>query len=280
MSQYNLTIPHLLPGQKVRDWRPLYIAATALLKEPQQIGFLPVVVDRTPADQKWAAEAAKQETLEKALDELEVRLDGKKTRFVALTDFFNLKSPKMLTPTSLSSFFFEALEAGKLADVTFDIIAVKFLEFVPGATKIFNDNEDKITPKMEEAQLIQLFDVVKEKVCKGDNHSNAISQVFHTVELEENVPKWAEQLQAEVSALKTSLNTLSSTESSATEEKAFFYRKNGKSFKKKTATPCSICKKDNHSAKNCFKRVCSKCSGVGHDADKCASRYNKNKKRA
>jgi hypothetical protein len=241
-----------------------------------------VAVDRTPADQKWATEAAKKDTLKAALDELEVRLDGKKTRFVALTDFFNLKSPKMLTPTSLSSFFFEALEAGKAAGVTFDIIAVKFLQFVPGATKLFNDNEKKITVDMTETHLIELFDVVKESTCKSDKRSNEtveVHEVFH-VNSDEHMPKWAEQLQAEVSALKTTLKTLSSTESSATDEKAFFYRKDGKSFKKKTATdPCSICKKDNHSAKNCFKRVCIKCSGIGHDADKCASRYNKTKKR-
>ncbi len=53
MAQYNLTIPHLKPEQKVKDWRMMYISATALLEEKQKIAFLPVAVDRSPADQKW-----------------------------------------------------------------------------------------------------------------------------------------------------------------------------------------------------------------------------------
>ena len=79
---YNLTIPHL------KDWRVLYTSAEVLFGEKQAIQFLPIAVDRSPADQKWASEAAKQETLKAALYELETRLDGKKTRFVAITEFF------------------------------------------------------------------------------------------------------------------------------------------------------------------------------------------------
>ena len=85
----------------------------ALLVEKLAIQFLPIAVDRSPADQKWASEAAKQETLKAALDELETRLDDKKTLFVAMTEFFNIKPPKTISQESLSFFFFEALEAGK-----------------------------------------------------------------------------------------------------------------------------------------------------------------------
>ena len=67
---YSLTIPHLKTNQKVKDWRLLYTSATALLEEKQSIQFLPIAVDKSPADQKWASEAAKQETLKGALAHL------------------------------------------------------------------------------------------------------------------------------------------------------------------------------------------------------------------
>ena len=46
-QSFNLAIPHLKPEQKVRDWRTLYTAATSLLTAPQQIGHLPIAVDRS-----------------------------------------------------------------------------------------------------------------------------------------------------------------------------------------------------------------------------------------
>ena len=148
--------------------------------------------------------------------------------------------------------------------------------------KLFNENEDDITGEMSEAKLVEFFDKVKEKLAKRKQQHAQIDaeEVFHVnTEDAEQVPKWAEELRAEVSALKTSLATLSSTDSNTEEQnKAFFYRKEGKSYKKQNKDPCSICKKNNHSAKNCYKRICGKCSGVGHDADKCASRLG-NKKR-
>ena len=72
---------------------------------------------RSTADQKWAAEVAKHETLKDALNELQIRLDGKKTRLVAMTEFFRLKprDDKMLNQQTLSTFFFEVLEVGNQA---------------------------------------------------------------------------------------------------------------------------------------------------------------------
>ena len=145
---FNMNIPHLKKGQKVQEWRPLYAAATATYKDAEAIKFLPIVVDRSPADQKWATAATKQATLKEALDELESRLDGRKTRFVAMKDFFNLKPTATVSLETLSTFFFQALEAGKAAEISNDVIAIKFLEFVPGATKLFNDNKAHIKTDM------------------------------------------------------------------------------------------------------------------------------------
>ena len=286
-AAYNLSIPHLKVGQKVSDWRTLYTSATALLEEKQKVGFLPVAVDRSTADQEWTAEAAKHETLKDALNELQIRLDGKKTRLVAMTEFFRLKprDDKMLNQHTLSTFFFEVLEVGHQAKLTNDVIAMKFLEYIPGAAKLYSDNEKEITEEMTNAKLIEFFDVVKERLSKGKDEvlvETIAEEVFHVNSTsEEKVPRWAENLQAEVSALKSSLKNISSTESTSDDQnEAFYYKKDGKNYKKKSYGPCSICKKDNHTEKKCFKRECKKCGGRGHDEDKCASRIkNRNSKR-
>ena len=41
---------------------------------------------------------------------------------------------------------------------------------------------------------------------------------------------------------------------------------------------CSICHKNGHVDKECFRRTCQKCNGYGHDADSCpsAKRFHQN----
>lgn len=279
-QSFQLTIPHLKPDQKVRDWRPLYTAATSLLTKAQQIGHLPIAVDRSLADQKWASEAAKKETLKEALDELQLRLDGKKTRIQAMSEFFKLQAVGSLSPANMSDFFFKVLEAGKAAALSNDVIAIKFLEHMPGGTKMFTDKEAEIKSDMTENNLIALFDYVKEKISKRAKKPavEIETSAFMAAE-EEPVPKWARELTAKVTALESTIGQpFSSTDSSAEEQnRAFLARKEGKKFKK-PHTPCGICGKDNHVERKCFKRVCSKCSGKGHDAEKCATRGGSRKR--
>lgn len=274
----NLMIPHLKTGQKVRDWRVLYAASTSLLEDAQKIGYLPIAVDRSPADQKWASEATKKETLKDALDELELRLDGRKTLFQATSDFFDLKPGSKISPANMSEFFFEALEAGKAAAVTNDMIAMKFLKHMPGATKLYSENEKKIKREMTEAHLMALFDDVKEKVTKRAKKPAEVTEVFLTEE-SEPMPKWAAELKAQVSALESSFHSFSSTDSGA-EDQHRAYLVSKEKFKKSSEPlkPCTICGKSNHSERKCFKRVCAKCSGKGHDADKCATRGSRSRK--
>ena len=274
-QSFNLAIPHLKPEQKVRDWRALYTAATSLLTEPQKIGHLPIAVDRSLADQKWASEATKKVTLKEALDELELRLDGKKTRFQAMKDFFNLKAGSNITPANVSDFFFSALEAGKAATLSNDVIAIKFLQDMPGGSKLFADKEEQIKTDMTEDDLIKLFDYVKEKLqkkakIKTEEHPTS---AFVAVE-NEPVPRWARDLREQVAALESAIQSFSSTDSGTEEQnRAYYAKKEGKKFKRPLQLkPCGICGKNNHTEQKCFKRVCSNCSGTGHDAGKCSTR--------
>ena len=227
-------------------------------------------MDRTPADQKWATAATKQESLKEALDELESRLDGKKTRFVAMKEFFNLKPPTKISLENLSSFFFDALEAGKAAEVTKDVIALKFLEYVPGSTKLFNDNKGDIKADMTEEQLITFFDTVKTKLStlKHKEETGTIKEeVFQlntedSSEVEDVIPKWAEELKSQVSTLtKTFMPrkaaTFTSTDSSTSMEDSYMVdRQKEKAHASKG--PCEICNKQGHVAKTCYQRICTK----------------------
>ena len=277
---FNMNIPHLKKGQKVQEWRPLYAAATATYKDAEAIKFLPIVVDRSPADQKWATAATKQATLKEALDELESRLDGRKTRFVAMKDFFNLKPTATVSLETLETFFFQALEAGKAAEISNDVIAIKFLEFVPGATKLFNDNKAHIKTDMTEDQLIAFFDTVRAKLATlnpKDEPRAVKEEVFQlntaeSSEAEEVLPKWAEELKSQVFALTKTFKarnaaTFTSTDSSMDESYMVDKEKD-----RTSKGPCPICKKQGHSKKTCYRRVCGRCSGKGHDEDMCASR--------
>ena len=56
---------------------------------------------------------------------------------------FRLKprDDKMLNQHTLSTSFFEVLDVGNQAKLTNDVIAMKFLEYIPGAEKLYSDNE-------------------------------------------------------------------------------------------------------------------------------------------
>ena len=138
-QNFSIPIPHLRSGQSV-----LYAAATAVFTDEQKRTLLPIAVDRNSADQAWASKAAAKATLKEALDELETRIGGKPSRFVAVQPFYDLKPATKVTLDSLSTFFFKALEAGNAAKVAYDLIAIKFLRYVPDATKLFTENEGKI----------------------------------------------------------------------------------------------------------------------------------------
>ena len=72
-------IPKLQPKQKVRDWRKLYLAATALVAEQQQIKLLPAYGARDAGEILIAESCTEKETIAEALNELESLIDGTPT---------------------------------------------------------------------------------------------------------------------------------------------------------------------------------------------------------
>lgn len=249
----NQTIPHLQDGQRVKDWRIGYSAATITLSEDLRTGYLPVVVDRSLAEQQWAVIAAKQETLGAALDELELRLDGKQPRFIAMANFFDLMPNNTSDATHLSEYFFGAIEAGKAAGVSTDITASKFLQYAPQGRKVFEENEKLIKPGMTEVDLITLYDAVIDKMSKKAKCLDDAKIVTR----EDSIPKWAQDLKARIQALGSVISTKSSiTKAEDDPEEVFIADREEE--------------KETHTA-----RRCKKCSGFGHNSRVCTSKQHK-----
>ena len=235
MENFNLSIPHLQKGQSVKAWRILYTAATSGFSEEQQRALLPAVVDRGAAEQAWACKAAERTTLKEALDELEARVDKKLPRLVTTQKFFELKPTKSVTLENLAEFFFEVLDAGNTAGVAHDLIALKFLHPIPGASKLFLENETELEGSMTEERVIALFDKVKQRLQEKEIKDAKEKGEVYISEEPEKIPRWAEELQEDIASLKKSLEVKrqrAATTRTAGEEKAF-YNTRRKKIKKK-----------------------------------------------
>lgn len=265
-----LALPHLQPDQKVKDWRISYTAATLLIQEKESIGYLPIVIDRTVSEQKWACEAAKRGSLAEALDELELRLDGKQTRLQAISAFFDLKPATTMSLSNISELFFNTWEIGKVASVANDIIALKFLQHLPVGVKLFSEHVGMIKQGMSDSELIALFDAANERLSR---QPSVIAKLDAMVLLEETepMPEWANSLQMQVTALQERLHSVTVLKGSDLEEEVYVAEE-VKPVKEQSSTTCNICGKTNHSENKCFRRICSKCSRKGHSADKCTRR--------
>ena len=86
-TSVNLPIQPLKKNQSIETWRRTYTASVALLDEKQAIALLPSYVCRTKGDQIVAEVAAKEETLTKALDQLQLLIDGEISEFTWMSRF-------------------------------------------------------------------------------------------------------------------------------------------------------------------------------------------------
>ena len=84
-------IPHLAPGQLVKDWRKRYLAATATLQDAQRKNMIPAYVHRTDGELLLAEAAIKEDSLDDALGMLQELIDGTPGRVNAVNEFWSLQ---------------------------------------------------------------------------------------------------------------------------------------------------------------------------------------------
>ena len=279
MMQAVTHLPQLQVGQTAVEWRVLFEAAVALIKEEKEkIKLLPLAINRSGSDRAWAVRATNKDTLQEVLDEPVFRTDGRPSRLVAAGNFFSVRPKEALTQANLAEYFFKVLDSGKTAGIKFDVIAIKFLQHVPHGHKTFTEWETRINSELDEAGVMSIFDSVLNYFSIRGESTNPIkdtkAEVFK-VQKEEVMPHWAKDLVEEVNELKRRIaipkHQEPSSDSSCSSEQEV--------FKADTMDVCNICGKSNHEAKSCFKRKCKKCTGNGHDAEKCPSKFPRRKKR-
>ena len=182
-------IPKLQPKQKVRDWRKLYLEATALVTEQQQINLLPAYGARDAGEILIAESCTEKETIAEALNELESLIDGTPTVLNQFNSFWSCK-PIKKRYNELVAFYFVLVNECKEAKIPYNMIIMRYLNFIPGAEKIFNDHKEKIRSTMTAAQMAEVFGDVKKKLTRsqsGENKGFEIQVKQETTEYDNHV---------------------------------------------------------------------------------------------
>ena len=205
MMQAVTHLPQLQVGQTAAEWRVLFEAADALIKEEKEkIKLLPLAINRSGSDRAWAVRATNKDTLQEALDELVFRIDGRPSRLVVAGNFFSSRPKEALTKANLAEYFFKVLDSGKTTGMKFDVIAVKFLQHVPHGHKTFTEWETRINSELDEAGVMSIFDSVRNYFSIRGESANPIKDIKAEVfkVQKEVMPHWAKDLAEEVNELK------------------------------------------------------------------------------
>ena len=277
-------IPKLQPGQKVRDWRRLYIAATALVTEKQQINLLPAYGARDAGEILIAESCTAKTTIVAALNELESLIDGTLTPLNSFKDFWACK-PVKNGYNELIAFYFVLTNEGKAAKIPNDMVMMRYLNFVPGSEKIFKDHKELFVAAMTTANMAQVFTDVKKKLTTTQSRDNnglerQIKQetneyVFAAEEEEdEKPPAWARSMMEELNYVKKQVFD-------DTDDNQVLYNSPSQNFKGQGGNRpnqkyrCWTCNRIGHRAEACRERLCSNCGMRGHHEKDCYSKKGK-----
>lgn len=274
----------------MRDWRGLYTAATAGIKDDQRIAYLPLYVKRDEGEQAIAEAVGSETTLKGALDELQALIDGPPSRVELFNAAMDMK-PARTDYGGITSYFFRFLKEAKRAKITYDMILLRLLNHVRNGNKFYNDKEEDFKADMTEAKCLELFKELQTKLKTGavvegvkikNEHEVEAGFVFNvSEESSNNMPQWAQEMRQDLTEM---MNQAERREneipgSLGQEEEYPVYHATGErgSFlgKRKSARTsniqCFACGKFNHFAKNCRTR-CSSCKKEGHSEQRCPKR--------
>jgi hypothetical protein len=284
-----IEVPHLAEGQKINDFKKVFLASTATLKPEQRLACLPLYIHRTQGERKLAHTAAAKATVDLAFKFLEDIIDGSPCVFTESAKFFNMK-PENLSVDCIRSYFFELQEVAVRAEMSNVAFMKRFLTNIPGGKKFYVDNEADIkADKLDtDEKVTNFFKKILPKLKKkfeSDTVSPTIKEEPFVFPIDrrndkaEDIPEWAWELKEEVNNIRTRMQSNESgfgdddqTASNRGGDQVFAFNKSSgdkKAYNRSKA--CRICNKMGHWQKSCYKRICNKCNGTGHDADICPS---------
>ena len=274
----SVSIPKLAPGQSVLDWGRIYSAATALLEEKQRIALLPIYVCRTAGETEIAHLAATKTTLEEAIKEIGLLIDGKRSRIHYTKEFFEVK-PGDQSAQEITTTFFKLRALQEDAQIPPDVMFTRLLSFLNCGEKFYEENADMIIPQLTNDNMIALFKKLQSKLSsKKDTPKIKPEEEMYQYEEGEcsnNTSAegrgWYNEVKEDIDELKDMMKDLKAKDEA---EEAYYYSK-PKDQRQRKAKFCKICKKTNHTEDSCFKRQCFKCKGYGHNQKDCPSYFKK-----
>ena len=125
-----IEVPHLATGQKIAEYKKVFVASTATLKEEQQLACLPLYIHRTNGERKLAYTAASKSSLKGAFQYLEDLIDGSPCVFTESDTFFNMKLQNV-SVDNIRSYYFELLEVASRAKMDTLTFLLRFLTNIP-----------------------------------------------------------------------------------------------------------------------------------------------------
>ena len=288
-------IPHLAPGQLVKEWRRRYLAATATLKDDQKKQMIPAYVHRSDGEVLLAEAAIKEDTLTAALSELEELIDGTPGRVTSVNEFWALK-PASQSYTDLVSYFFLLQSEAELAKITHDMLLLKFLNAVPEGSQVYDNNADKFTADMSKDDVKAIFKIVKDKLTvikKSTTACESIPQIkkeredFDVFVAEEGIPRWEEELRDGLHNVQGMLGMYQGDDDHETDSpdeermQSVMYNKPGFQAKGSnlSESKCWICLESGHYANRCRRRKCVRCGKEGHHEKQCFVKLTENNDR-
>ena len=285
-----IEVPHLAKGQKVAEYKKIYLASTATLKDEQKLACLPLYIHRSEGERQLAFTATKEENVNAAFTFLEELIDGAPCKFTESDKFFNLL-PCNTSMDGLRSYYFQLSEIAVRAEIPSDVFIMRFLTNAPGGKRVFKEYKDTVKAGLDVAGMTAFFKIIMEKL---DRNSAQVSELSDNKEEsftfpvfnEETMPGWAKDLQKEVGAMR---QKMASNESGfgegdlCEEDQVFAFYNNDKKHSSnsmgKSKPKCHICGKLGHIQRNCYQRICGSCKGKGHDAEVCPSKKNFDQKK-
>ena len=269
----NLPIPALKPGERIEDWKPLFMAGVSSLLnrgsdgELLAVGLLPAYLNRRTAERELVREVVRDcKTLKAAFEALESTLDPPLDKYQCMQEMCRME---WVPGVQLDDFFFELKRLGLRASADMSFICSLFVTHLP---KEVQSKAKAWLADQQELTEILARGLVKEAKCwlveRGiplDRGSRQFVGAIVSGEVgQETVGDSASGQSPSVSQCASGSGMTDDGKDEGVSPRVLMMQK-----KKGRGARCYICDSPNHLMFKCPSRHCAKCGKQGHSAKDC-----------